>query len=99
MAMEKVTVEVSYTGNNYSASIPILPGCVTTGKSMAEIKKHTEEIVPFHIDGMREDSMQYPPVFDGEYEFVYSEVTKYPRQLHNQRVLNKLDKELLCVEI
>ena len=32
--MEKVIVEVSYTGNNYSAHIPVLTGCVTTGNSL-----------------------------------------------------------------
>ena len=69
--MEKITVEVSYTGNNYSAHIPILPGCVTTGNSLAEIRKHIEEIVPFHLEGLREDNDEYPSVFDEEYEFVY----------------------------
>ena len=69
--MEKVIVEVSYTGNNYSAHIPILPGCVTTGSSLVEIRKHVEEIVPFHIEGMREDNDEYPLTFDGEYEFTY----------------------------
>ena len=69
--MEKVIVEVSYTGNNYSAHIPILPGCVTTGNSFVEIRKHVEEIVPFHIEGTKEDNDEYPPVFDGEFEFIY----------------------------
>ena len=69
--MEKITVEVSYTGNNYSAHIPILPGCVTTGNSLVEIRKHIEEIVPFHVEGMREDNDDYPSAFDGEYEFIY----------------------------
>jgi len=69
--MEKVIVEVSYTGKNYSAHIPILPGCVTTGCSLVEIRKHVEEIVPFHIEGMQEDSDEYPTIFDSEYEFVY----------------------------
>jgi len=69
--MEKVIVEVSYTGKNYSAHIPILPGCVTTGSSLVEIRKHIEEIVPFHIEGIREDKDQYPAVFDGNYEYIY----------------------------
>jgi predicted RNase H-like HicB family nuclease len=69
--MEKVIVEVSYTGKNYSAHIPILYGCVTTGSSLVEIRKHVEEIVPFHIEGLQEDNDEYPSIFDGEYEFVY----------------------------
>jgi len=69
--MEKVIVEVSFTGNNYSAHIPILPGCVVTGNSLVEIRKHIEEIVPFHIEGTKEDNDEYPSIFDGEYEFIY----------------------------
>ena len=71
--MEKVSieVEVSFTGNNYSANIPILPGCVTTGCSLAEIRKHIEEIVPFHLEGLQEDKMEYPTFFDCEYELIY----------------------------
>jgi predicted RNase H-like HicB family nuclease len=69
--MEKVIVEVCYTGNNYSAHIPVLQGCVTTGGSLVEIRKHINEIVPFHIEGMREDNDEYPAVFDGKYEFIY----------------------------
>jgi hypothetical protein len=48
-----------------------LPGCVTVGNSLVEIRKHVEEIVPFHIEGIQEDNDEYPYVFDGEYEFVY----------------------------
>ena len=69
--MEKVIVEVSYTGKNYSAHIPILPGCVTTGNSLVEIRKHIEEIVPFHIEGLQEDNDEYPSVFNGKHEFIY----------------------------
>ena len=69
--MEKVIVEVSYSGKNYSAHIPILPGCVTTGSTLVEIRKHVEEIVPFHIEGMREDNDEYPSVFNDKYEFIY----------------------------
>ncbi|MCL2073086.1 MAG: type II toxin-antitoxin system HicB family antitoxin [Marinilabiliaceae bacterium] len=69
--MEKILVEVSFTGKNYSAHIPILLGCVTTGCSLEEIKTNVKEIVPFHIEGMREDNYNYPSVFDSEYEFVY----------------------------
>jgi len=69
--MEKVIVEVSHTGRNYSAHIPILPGCVTTGSSLVEIRKHIEEIVPFHIEGLQEDNDEYPSIFNGKYEFIY----------------------------
>jgi predicted RNase H-like HicB family nuclease len=69
--MEKVIVEVSFSGKNYSAHIPLLPGCVTVGNSLVELRKNVEEVVPFHVDGMKEDNDEYSSVFDGEHEFVY----------------------------
>ncbi len=58
-------------GNNYSAHLPLLPGCVTTGSSLTEIKKNTAEIVEFHLEGMLEDGEAVPAVFNGTYEFEY----------------------------
>jgi Uncharacterized conserved protein len=68
----RILVEVSYTGNNYSAYLPILPGCITTGDSMDELKKNIHEIVPFHLEGMRESGEQVPEEFNSEYEFTYN---------------------------
>ncbi len=68
----KILVEVSYTGNNYSAYLPILPGCITTGETMDELKKNIKEIVPFHLEGMRESSEQVPEELNSEYEFTYN---------------------------
>jgi predicted RNase H-like HicB family nuclease len=68
----KVIVEVSCTDNNYCASLPFLPGCITTGDSMDEIEQNINEIVPFHLEGMRDSGEQTPEEFEGEYEFVYN---------------------------
>lgn len=69
--VNQVIVEVTFTGNNYCAYLPILPGCVTTGDSVNEIEKNISDIVPFHLEGMRESHEQIPDVFNGEYKFVY----------------------------
>jgi len=37
--MEKVVVDIYYTGNNYSAHTPVLLGCVSTGSTLSDIKK------------------------------------------------------------
>lgn len=74
--MEKVIVEIGYTRNNYNASLSLLPGCVTTGTSLEEIVRNVNEIVPFHLDGMREDGEAVPAAFDGEYEFEYRLTTE-----------------------
>ncbi len=74
--MEKAIVEVNYSGKNYGAHLPELPGCVTTGSSLDEIVRNVNEIVPFHLDGMREDGDAVPAPFDGEYEFEYRLTTE-----------------------
>jgi predicted RNase H-like HicB family nuclease len=69
--MEKVIVEVFYTGNNYSAHIPILPGCISTGYSLEELEQSMKEAVPFHLEGQAESEGNIPDVFKGEYELVF----------------------------
>lgn len=69
--MEKIIVEVYYTGNNYSAHIPVLPGCFAVGDSIDEIEKNISIAVPFHIEGQRESGGIVPDVFNDEYEFIF----------------------------
>jgi predicted RNase H-like HicB family nuclease len=69
--MEKVIVEVSYTGNNYCAHIPVLPGCVTTGDTIDEIEQNMHVAVPFHLEGQDESGGFIPDVFKGDYELVF----------------------------
>ena len=74
--MEKVIVEVNYTGKNYGAHLPELQGVVSTGESLEEVVRNIREAVDFHLDGMREDGAAVPAVFDGEYEFEYRLTTE-----------------------
>lgn len=46
--------------NNYSAYVPDLPGCVTTGKTLEEIEKNMKEAIQFHLDGLREEGLPIP---------------------------------------
>ena len=43
--MKKNIVEVSFTGNNFSAHVLTLPGCVSVGDTPAEIKSNILEII------------------------------------------------------
>ena len=45
---------------NYSAYLPDLPGCVTTGNTLEEVKQRMSEAVELHLRGMREDSSPIP---------------------------------------
>ena len=65
--MKNVTVTVEMTDNNYSAYIEALPGCVTTGKTMDELKTNMQEAIEGHIEVSREFGDKIPEVFDGEY--------------------------------
>lgn len=67
--MEKVIVTVEMSDNNYAAYLEKLPGCVSTGKTFDELKKHVSEAVEFHLEGMREDGDDIP--FSSDYELVY----------------------------
>lgn len=53
---------------NYSAYLPDLPGCITTGKTLEEVKQRMREAVALHLRGMREDGLPIPaPTSQVEY--------------------------------
>ncbi|WP_013325068.1 type II toxin-antitoxin system HicB family antitoxin [Gloeothece verrucosa] len=45
---------------NYSAYVPDLPGCVTTGITLEEIEKNMKEAIQFHLDGLSEEGLPIP---------------------------------------
>lgn len=45
---------------NYSAYLPDLPGCVTTGKTIEEVKQRMREAIELHLEGLREDGLPIP---------------------------------------
>ena len=53
-----VIVEPTRTG--FSAYVPNLPGCITVGRTKAEIKHHMAEAIALHLAGIREDRAQIP---------------------------------------
>ena len=46
--------------NNYSAYLPDLPGCVTTGDTVEELKCNMQEAIELHLEGLREDGLLIP---------------------------------------
>jgi len=53
---------------NYSAYVPDLPGCVSTGGTISEVESEIREAIAFHLDGMREDGLDIPvPTSQVEY--------------------------------
>ena len=45
---------------NFSAYVPDLPGCVTTGATVEETENSIREAIAFHLDGMRENGLVFP---------------------------------------
>ena len=57
--MEYVVV-IENAGSNFSAYVPDLPGCVTTGRTKEEVRKLIYEAIVFHLEGLREDGIPIP---------------------------------------
>lgn len=54
--------------SNYCASVPDLPGCVSTGDTLEEVRANIREAIEFHLQGMREDGDPIPePTTQVEY--------------------------------
>jgi predicted RNase H-like HicB family nuclease len=47
-------------GSNFSAYVPDLPGCVSTGDSLEEVQRNISEAIAFHLRGMRDDGQVVP---------------------------------------
>ena len=45
---------------NYSAYLPDLPGCIATGKTVAEVTERMREAIKLHLRGLREDGLPIP---------------------------------------
>ena len=93
--MKKNTVEISFTGNNFSAHIPALPGCVSVGDTMEEIKNNIYEAINFHLQGMQEDGDALPKSFAGDYKIVYK--FDYSRGLNKNSFIFKLSNEFYFI--
>ena len=52
---------VEKAGENYSAYLPDVPGCVSTGRTAQEALRHLSQALAFHLDGLREDGIDPPP--------------------------------------
>ena len=61
--MQRYLIVIEKADGNYSAYSPDLPGCVATGATVGETKKHMREAVEFHIEGLKAEGL---PVPEGE---------------------------------
>jgi len=54
---------------NYSAYVPDLPGCVSVGETIEEVKREIRNAIEFHLEGIRADG-QNPPLPSSRAEYV-----------------------------
>ena len=57
---QKYAVVFERTPNNYSAYVPDLPGCVSTGESFEDVQRTIREGITFHIEAILEHGEPFP---------------------------------------
>lgn len=53
----RYAVVIERAGDNFSAYVPDLPGCVATGASLEEVAETLREAIAFHLEGLRADGI------------------------------------------
>lgn len=56
----RYAIIIEQAQGNFSAYVPDLPGCVTTGKSIVEIEHNIHEAMELHLEGLRADGLAIP---------------------------------------
>lgn len=57
----RYAVVIEAAGDNFSAYVPDLPGCVATGSTIEDTERQIREAVEFHLEGLRADDLPIPP--------------------------------------
>ena len=64
----RYAVVIEKAGENFSAYVPDLPGCIATGETLAETEREIREAIRFHIEGLETDGLPVPqPTTVAEY--------------------------------
>ena len=58
--MKEYLVVFEWAGSNYSAYVPDLPGCISTGKTLEDAEANIKEAISLYIDTLREDGQPIP---------------------------------------
>ena len=53
--MKEYLVIFEKANGNYSAYVPDLPGCITTGKTLEDAERNIKEAISLYIDTLRDD--------------------------------------------
>ncbi len=58
--MKQYLVLFEKTKTGYSVYVPDLPGCISTGKTKEDAKKHIQEAIEFHLEGLVLEGFSVP---------------------------------------
>ena len=71
----RYAIVIERAGGNYSAYVPDLPGCVSNGATVDDVKKNLAKAIELHLEGMREDGEPIPePTTISDYVLVDAKV-------------------------
>ena len=59
--MTQYAIVIEDAGENFSAYVPDLPGCVSTGSTVDEVTANIREAIHLHIESLQEHGEQVPP--------------------------------------
>ena len=51
---------IEKAGDNFSAYVPDLSGCIATGATVPEVKTEIRDAIRFHIEGLQADDLDVP---------------------------------------
>lgn len=51
---------IEKTSTGYSAYSPDLPGCASTGATLAEVERNMGEAIEFHLEGLKAEGLEIP---------------------------------------
>ena len=64
----RYAIVIELADGTYSAYVPDLPGCVSTGSSVQEVEDRIREAIQFHIEELQQEGLPVPaPSCEGEF--------------------------------
>jgi len=56
----RYAIVIEEAGDNFSAYVPDMPGCIATGRTAEEAGTELRAAIEFHIAGLRADNLPIP---------------------------------------
>jgi len=56
----RYAVVIEKAGDNYSAYVPDLPGCIATGDTPEQTEREIRAAIRFHLEGLVENNLPTP---------------------------------------